>query len=339
MTNARMPSCRTIRSQLSEALDGRLGRVESREFHQHLIACPACRAEYDKLAQLQQLTGSLRDEPVRDDFRERLLARIEAGEGARPEILRHPTSFAHRAKFFASGAATAAALLISFWLIVDGLKEGESTSLPDNNGEVASTFSNDADAIDALPVGNLDAVDPNRFGLEAVQRSQEFYEGLRSQAARVASHPPKFAMEKLAQQSQALIESIRFLDVIDGTLLELPGELRSNLRTAASKAKYVLATAEQQDASRDSVQRVVDELLREIPSLSASSRSIKIRLHGNGIDLQRIVTGRARSTDEAHRFMTYAWKHLVPRSVRDSKNSIRVQFTLPAVPNLQRNGR
>lgn len=337
--NSSARSCRSMRARVSEAVDGRLGRTDAVEFQQHLLACPACRAEHDRLVQLQQLTHSLQDEPIRDDFRERLLARIEAGEGASPEVLQHPHAFAQRVKFFASGAATAAALLISLWLVIDGLNErAEGTR---NDIAIASPGSESPATIAApIPVNALRNVDANRLGFEALQRSQEFYDGLREQATRVVSHPPKFAMEKLAEKSRALIDSIRFLEVIDGTVLELPTDLRSKYRSAATKAEFVLATARQESASRDSVQRVVNQILRDIPSLRSGARSIKIRLQTPGVDIRRILAGRTKSTDEMHRYLIYAWKHLAPRAVRmtdgNGNATFRVEILEPGMLRRER---
>lgn len=310
-SNRETVRCHSMRKILGEALDRRLGRTDQRDVRQHLLACPSCRAEYTRLERLQKATRALPDERVSDDFRERLLARIEAGEGARPDVLHHPAPFA-RLKLFASGAATAAALLISFWLVIDGLNEKNSPNrspIPDAIAGIPNTLPGDS----SLPVPV--SIDANRFGLQAVQKSHELYDGLRQEATRAVGQPVKLAWQRLAQRSEQFVRSVRLVDAMDGRFFELPSEVRSRFVDAERTARMVLEQVRRDNPSREGVARMAETLQS---TLSKRSGSIKVEMNigrSEPVDLFRVFARRTRNPAEIRELVEFIQEHLIPNGV------------------------
>ncbi|HMQ22718.1 MAG TPA: zf-HC2 domain-containing protein [Planctomycetota bacterium] len=294
----RVATCPSIRSRLGEALDQRLGRPDAKLVREHLLACTACRAEHDMLARLQRATQALPDQRVSDDFRERLLARIEAGEGTRPELLEHPMSLAGRVKLFTSGALTAAALLVAAWLVYDGLRQPEQV-MPRELAALASP--------------SLDfqrTVDANGIGLRAVRKPQELFDDLRAQASRLSTQPPKRAIEQVVEQSQNVIQSIRFVNALDGTLFELPQEVRAEYRSAERVAFDIVREAQQSEDSRTSVNRII-ELLERVPDRKLTI-SVTLRLSSTGsIDIGTVLQSRVKNMDELRDQLHFLTEHLL----------------------------
>ena len=301
--------CRAMRSLLGDAVDRRLGRTDASRFRQHLLTCPACRAEFEQLETLQAATQDLVDEPVSEDFRERLLARIEAGEGAHPDVLHHPAPFA-RVKFFASGAATAAALLISFWLVLDRIQDkdtGLDSLVPSDVAAIPQVA--DPNSMPLLPV----AMDPNQLSLDAVQKSQELYGNLREQAGRFIGQPlRKRAMDELVTQSRDFIQSVRVLNAFDGTLIDLPQELRTNFVQAERTAQSIVQEARRDAPSYADVTRFV-ETLRNLPAPGRGSTTVTIRLQSRRgpVDLVRVFASRSKGTAEIRDLMEFVQQHLM----------------------------
>ncbi|MCA8968998.1 MAG: zf-HC2 domain-containing protein [Planctomycetes bacterium] len=292
-------SCRSIRSRLGEALDHRLGSPDSKRVREHLLACKTCRGEYSMLTRLQRATRELPTERVTDDFRARLIERIESGEGARPDILQHPMSIAGRIKLFTSGALTAAALLVSAWLVYDGLRTPSNPqSMPI---ELASL---------AGPNDTLRPVDANGIGLRAVQKPRELFDGLRAQAPRLASQPPKRAMAQLREQSEALIQSIRFVNALDGTLFELPPDVRTSYVEAERTASAIVEEAQRSNDSRASVDRIV-ALLQHGPTLEPTIR-VTIRLRSSEpVDIASMLQRHSKSMEELSQYLRFFNEHLL----------------------------
>lgn len=303
--------CRSVRTQLGDAIDRRLGRTDMNRFRQHLLACPSCRAEHDRLERLKIATSGLVDEPVSEDFRERLLARIEAGEGARSDALQHPAPLA-RIKFFVSGAATAAALLVSFWLVFDRLSEDDSSVNDLVTANMPSIPQVTSASAMPLPV----AMDPNRLSLDAVQKSQELYLGLRDQAERFVDQPlRKRAMNDLVAQSRNFIQSVRVLNAFDGTLLDLPQDLRATFVEAERTAQSILAEARRDDSSYDDMKPYVETLTR-LPAPRGGATTIRIRLQSRGpIDLVRVFANRMKGDAEIRDLMEFVEQHLLKGGV------------------------
>ncbi|MEZ5987563.1 MAG: hypothetical protein R3F30_00250 [Planctomycetota bacterium] len=119
--------CKRARNTMQEALDQRLKAAELKGFQEHVLACQACRQDYGRLRSLRQWTRALPQEPVARDFSARLFARIRAGEGSPDAIFAAPIPALRQARVFLSGALTAAALLLGFWLLFDALGRRDAT--------------------------------------------------------------------------------------------------------------------------------------------------------------------------------------------------------------------
>ncbi len=104
--------CRTCRHELSEYLDGRLATGRRALVADHLAACADCGAFWREFEQAQKLTLRLARQRVGSDFRERLFARIEAGEGTPTAVFADPVPLAAKLRYTFAGAAAAAALLV-----------------------------------------------------------------------------------------------------------------------------------------------------------------------------------------------------------------------------------
>ncbi|PIE22350.1 MAG: hypothetical protein CSA62_12630 [Planctomycetota bacterium] len=111
--------CRSISNLLGESFDGRLARHEALAVRAHLLQCPSCRRAYGELERLREWTQGLPVPSLSNDFQDKLFERIHSGEGASMAIL--PQARAVRGiAWFVSGMATAAALLLSAWLLFGG---------------------------------------------------------------------------------------------------------------------------------------------------------------------------------------------------------------------------
>ncbi|HHI78482.1 MAG TPA: zf-HC2 domain-containing protein [Planctomycetes bacterium] len=123
-------SCREAEFLISEALDRRLQASTDRVLRRHIFSCPSCRKVYQDHLSLQNLVQNQPEAQVSPDFMEVLEARIAAGEGTPTAALDAPIPLARKLKLFSSGMGTAAALLLSAWLILD---EISSPPLPNSS--------------------------------------------------------------------------------------------------------------------------------------------------------------------------------------------------------------
>ena len=114
-------NCRTCQHELSEYLDGRLGSGRRAQVLDHMSACEPCSRFWHELQRAQQIASRLPRERTGPDFRERLFARIEAGEGSPPAVFQEPVSVGARIRYmFVGAAAAAAALFVASMLKDDG---------------------------------------------------------------------------------------------------------------------------------------------------------------------------------------------------------------------------
>ncbi len=112
-------SCRETQALISESLDHRLQSSLDRGLRKHIFSCPPCRKVYQDLLALQALVKGQPEDQVSPDFMEVLERRIASGEGTPTAALDSPIPLARKLKLFSSGMATAAALLLSAWLVLD----------------------------------------------------------------------------------------------------------------------------------------------------------------------------------------------------------------------------
>lgn len=114
-------NCRTCQHELSEYLDGRLGSGRRAQVLDHMSACEPCSRFWRELERAQQIASRLPRQRTGADFRERLFARIEAGEGTPQAVFHEPVSVGARIRYMFVGAAAAAAVLfVASWLEDDG---------------------------------------------------------------------------------------------------------------------------------------------------------------------------------------------------------------------------
>lgn len=105
-------NCRTCQHELSEYLDGRLASGRRAQVLDHLAECTTCASFWRELELAQQTVQRLHRHRTGPDFRERLFARIEAGEGTPNAVFREPIPLITKLRYTLSGAAAAAAVLI-----------------------------------------------------------------------------------------------------------------------------------------------------------------------------------------------------------------------------------
>jgi len=123
-------SCKTAEDWLSEALDERLSASETRAFRAHILSCRNCRKALDRLKALSSWTDALPRQTVSQSFSKTLQRRIASGEGSPVAALMSPVPMFHKFKFFLSGAVTAAAVLLGFFLLFDGLRSKKESGEP-----------------------------------------------------------------------------------------------------------------------------------------------------------------------------------------------------------------
>ena len=267
-------ACTTARRLMSEALDQRLARDTAHGFRQHLLACQSCRCVFDDLRLLKQATQELPSQPPSADFQTRLFERIESGEGTLVDVLRGPTPLAHRVRFFASGAATAAALLLSAWLIFDGLKDETPT------GAIPSE------------VAKVETVDPVQLGRETLVRTSNLLRQARHEAPRLVRQPPLKARERLSHLTQDVLGGIHVIHALEKNNLELPQRFREPLGRVEFNMRRVRDIARRQRFSRDDLQHMVKLVLAEDLDLEAAKQARIGML--DDVDLGRSINLRDR---------------------------------------------
>ncbi len=110
-------NCRTCQHELSEFLDGRLGSGRRAQALDHLSGCESCALHWRELEAAQQIASRMPRQRIGSDFRERLFARIESGEGTPQAVFAEPISIGARVRYMFVGAAAAAAALFVISLL------------------------------------------------------------------------------------------------------------------------------------------------------------------------------------------------------------------------------
>ncbi len=110
-------NCNTCRFELSQCLDGRLPSGRRALVMQHVDECAGCARYWEEMQAAQALVLRLPSQRVGADFRDRLWARIEAGEGTPDAVFREPVPMLTKVRYALTGAAAAAAVLLAAtWL-------------------------------------------------------------------------------------------------------------------------------------------------------------------------------------------------------------------------------
>jgi len=115
--------CRTCQHELSEYLDGRLASGRRALVLDHLASCEPCTKFWADLERTRNVASRLSQHRVGADFRTRLFARMEAGEGTPPAVFAEPVSIGARVRYMFAGAAAAAAVLAIASLLKDDSAE------------------------------------------------------------------------------------------------------------------------------------------------------------------------------------------------------------------------
>jgi len=172
------------------------------------------------------------------------MERIVSGEGAPMAILPGPTLGAQVLRVFVSGAATAAALLLATWLIVDGLSSNRSVRVRGiESGSFAKT-----DARGSEPVANS-LVTAQRMPLQGVSTPAFFDSLVQTASTRVQETKRAITNTERVRSPRALREAIghKLSDIIWCSLIaehvnaesvEVPLETQhflSKVRVAASQ--------------------------------------------------------------------------------------------------------
>ena len=82
--------CRTCQHELSEYLDGRLASGRRALVLDHLASCEPCTRFWSELERTRNVASRLSQHRVGADFRTRLFARIESGEGTPTAVFALP---------------------------------------------------------------------------------------------------------------------------------------------------------------------------------------------------------------------------------------------------------
>ncbi len=115
--------CRTCQHELSEYLDGRLASGRRALVLDHLASCEPCTRFWSELERTRNVASRLSQHRVGADFRTRLFARIESGEGTPTAVFTEPVSIGARVRYMLVGAAAAAAVLAIASLLKDNGSE------------------------------------------------------------------------------------------------------------------------------------------------------------------------------------------------------------------------
>lgn len=303
-------NCKAARSLFNSALDERFAQPERRPFRAHLLRCVDCRQQFDALRLLQEATHELPSAPLSPDFGERLLERIEAGEGTPQPVLDGPTPIAQRVKLFSSGALTAAALLLSLWLFVDGL--GERSSNPEPRTETPNIAGRVVGAPLELP--------PAAFAQQTLQNHARLVHETYETAPAYVGLPPNNARPKLVERSRDLFWSFKLVNALS-SMLEMPRGGR-DFRFAENKLQHVMGFEAKPRWSRDDVQKVVAALVKITGDTMNESSQIVIRPFSEPADLNATLSSMWYSS----------------RNVKDFDDFVRKFFGKVQVIRLQRNG-
>lgn len=139
-------NCRTCRHDLSESLDGRLPSGRRKIVMGHLRSCEPCLLFWKELQSAQKLVLQLPRQRTSSGFREQLFERINTGEGTPEAVFLEPIPMAKKVRYAMTGAAAAAAVLITATLVRNHLDSPQTPST-----ELAAT---DAGASGSDPAGD-----------------------------------------------------------------------------------------------------------------------------------------------------------------------------------------
>ncbi len=304
-------NCKTASTLASEALDQRLSQPDAIAFRTHILGCPSCHRHMDRLRRLSIATKALANTPVSADFRSTLIQRIEAGEGSPRAVLDGPVPLRERVKFFASGAATAAALLLSAWLVADGLSSAapRNSAAPKSSAALETTAAATAPhQIDANTFDRLIRVSPVTFGQQAFEKSKELFMGLQREAPRLVSQPPKNAFRKLVDRSNDAIIGFRLLQSLNNIVI-LPERFSRSVERIESNLQQVLRFRRQPARSREVVQSMVRLILKD-QLVSDESPRLLLAANDQELELVRRLPAQFREPENVRAVLDYLRRYM-----------------------------
>jgi len=127
--------CHQAEHLLSLNLDGRLSSGQRQLLSRHLAGCGSCRDLDRELMSARELVLSLPMQRVSSGFREELWQRIRAGEGSPEATFREPVPLAAKVRYFATGAAAAAVLLLAANLLRGRPSDQDGPAPRDNTAQ------------------------------------------------------------------------------------------------------------------------------------------------------------------------------------------------------------
>ncbi|GEM_PF-6914340 len=257
--------CRRFRAMTGEAVDGRLPRKHEQVYRAHILSCPACRKSYEELRRLKEWTRSLPSEELSGAFHETLQARILSGEGTPEGALDAPIPLGQQVRFFASGAATAAALLISAWLVVDGLTEMKgrgrvpTAPRPPVVSGMVSTPDRETAGGSQLRIENLD---PLVIARDLYRSTTAGIDELQAAAPRLRQYPPRKALDELQRRSRDLQTSARLVRALGSRLFEFDPETEGFLRELDLRLSEIDNLCCKPEISRKLVDQAIERIRR-----------------------------------------------------------------------------
>jgi hypothetical protein len=307
MTTKVNMDCSQVRPLLSEALDQRLSQGESVAIRSHLLACHGCRSRFDDLRRLHIWTHELPRPAPSADFQSELLRRIQAGEGTPAAVLRGPVSIAHRLRFFASGAVTAAALLISAWLVHDGLRQA-----PSGDASVA------ADTALGTPM----PVTAASLAEQVLARSAASLETLQHDAPGIRDLPPNRASEKLVERSRDAYYGLKLVRHLHPRVLELPEPVAREISGIEAALEQAFELGRMGQRSRADVERAIDGILQARISREMFDQ-VRIRPQQQPVDIGDMLPSEWSHDPRRVREFTLALKNLFEQPVHGFRLRLR----------------
>jgi hypothetical protein len=277
-------NCRQARALVSEARDQRLGQADSRAFRAHVLACQGCRRVFDDFRTLQIATRDLPRHAPTGDFQTELMRRIAAGEGTPIALLRGPVPVAHRVRLFVSGAATAAALLVAAWLLIDGLLGGQN---PPQHKDLS------AGQVPAmLPIGTPFPIDSASLANRLVSESVASFNGLQKEAPTWRTLPPALATQRLVAKSRDPYYGFQLMRSLSPRVIELDKSDKS-LREAEDALENVMQLGRSDRRTREAVEQLIDLLCR-VQLSEDFANNVRIRIVTEPVDLDDLLPMRLR---------------------------------------------
>ena len=259
-------NCTTCRYELSQCLDGRLPSGRRAKVMSHAESCATCGSFWLELQAAQKLLVTRQEGEVSSSFREGLWDRINAGEGTPSAVFQEQVPLWSKVRYTLTGAAAAAALLISVTLLTEDRNAPPATtdrvSIGNDDNSVNDT-ANNAPTNGAVSVELASVSDQGTF--EPRQRQYQI------------TQPPFMAAAKPLSTQVLAVETARQLEERYATAAV---GLRMMQQPESNRAAWVTQVVDSAREMRDFGELLID--LRDRQGLVFTDASI-------GADLQFAV--------------------------------------------------